>query len=209
MAKVLLFEGAGMSYEANELSDVCNHRIRTAFINNDGIPVYFECSGHSSTTKYVNGKKKKVAPYWTSHVDFAFYLVGDDPCNESRINHDHMTIGYTKADIVKLVNDVCSTSFEDMEVLNDMEGYRVHGDKREYNLMENHVINRERTAARIKTYAEIDAEYRKQFSSKYSCTHIVSMDADSITIRCYSSKEALQRAGMTEDERIRIIPIKY
>jgi hypothetical protein len=202
--KVLLFEGAGMNYEVDELSDVGNYRIQTAFINNDGVPVYFECSGNTIT-------KAGKDTHWRTYLHQVSYLT--DYCDGSLTHIAHNwndpMFGYNKAGIVNLVNSICNTSFEDMEVLDDMEGYRVFGGKREYNLMDDHVINRERTAARIKAYAEVDAEYRKRFGSKYSVIRFMSMDAESITIQCYASREQVQRAGMTEDELIRVIPINY
>lgn len=137
---VLLFEGAGGDYK-NELSDVGNYRIRTAFVNNEGIPVYFECGGHEKTHEYKNGRRKKLKrPYWSLHIDHIFYLTGDCDENKTGIRYDRALVSehrYTKADIVKLVNLFCNASFEDIEVLDSFEGYRVHGNAHSsYNLMD-------------------------------------------------------------------------
>ena len=51
--KVLYFEGAGMNtYESGE--DVGNHRIRTAFLNNEGKAIYLEIIGHKFNNKKCN-----------------------------------------------------------------------------------------------------------------------------------------------------------
>lgn len=209
LKKVLLFEGAGGDYAANELSDVCNYRIRTAFVNNDGVPVYFELGGHEVTKL----GRKNVQPFWSLHVDHVFQLIGDCDENKTRISYDREQIRehirYTKADIVKLVNYICNASFTEMEVLDEFEGYRVHADNRGYNLMDDHIVNRERTIARRKAYEEADKYFREKLGSKYSVISRLVMDDDSITIRCYASVQALQRVGMSEDDRVRVIPIKY
>ena len=63
--KVLYFEGAG-SYIYETSQDVGNHRIRTAFLNNEGKAIYLEIIGHKFNNKKCN--------YWQSHIDYVFYI---------------------------------------------------------------------------------------------------------------------------------------
>lgn len=197
MTKVLYFEGAGMEiYE--EGSNVGNYRIRTAFLNNEGNSIYLELGGHK-----FNDKKKSE---WRSHVDYVFNINNEEKiyqCPKNDMN------GYTKEEITKWVNKTFNTNFEDIEVLHDMEGYRVHGDNGNKNLMDNHILNRKRTEARIKAYNDIDMYYRTKLNEKYSKIGLLKMDNDTITIRCYASKESLIRNGLSEDDRERTINITY
>lgn len=201
--KVLYFEGAGMNtYESGE--DVGNHRIRTAFKNNNGEKIYLELVGHNFNDK----RMKKFG--WYSHIDHLHYIKGDDDCNKHRIDHStYPEKGYTRKQIVDWVNKVLNCSFDDMEVLHDMEGYRVHGDNRTYNLMDNHVINRARTEARIKAYDKIDKEWRDKLGSKYSVLSKVGMDDNSITLYCHTYAKDLYKVGLTDENRYVRIEVNY
>ena len=184
--RVLYFEGAGMNtYESGE--DVGNYRIRTAFKNNDGEKIYLELGGHNFNDKRI----KKFG--WYSHIDHCTYPKK----------------GYTRKQIVDWVNKMLNCSFDDMEVLHDMEGYRVHGDNRTYNLMDNHVINRARTEARIKAYDKIDKEWRDKLGSKYSVLSKVGMDDNSITLYCHTYAKDLYKVGLTDEDRYVRIEVNY
>ncbi|MDO7204272.1 hypothetical protein Q5M85_09080 [Paraclostridium bifermentans] len=90
-----------------------------------------------------------------------------------------------------------------------MEGYRVHGNYNEYNLMNNHELNRNRTIARNEAYSKIDKEIREKLGSKYSKINLHSMDDDSITIRCYTYEADLYKIGMSKDNRLLKIKVNY
>ena len=207
MKKTLYFEGAGMDY-TNLHSDIGNYRIRTAFTNNEGKQIYLEISGH----EFTEGKGKKKTKIWKTSFDHVHYITGDnDDCNKNSIKVDWQVIRsnckYTKEDLIKYINQICNTSFEDMEVLNEFEGYRVHGDYNKYNFMEDHKINRARTAAREAAYNKIDKEYREKLGSEYSKISYMNFTDTSIFIRCYASDEAIKAAGITE--RIKEIEVTY
>lgn len=197
--KVLYFEGAGMNtYEAGE--DVGNYRIRTAFINNEGQEIYLELGGTKFDNKNRNG--------WYWRVDHVFNLSISKDENESRINvNKGMFEGYTKENITNWVNDNLNCNFETMEVLDDMEGYRVHGGYKDgeyqYNLMNNHKVNRARTEARKKVYNDIKTSFKEKSGEKFPCISVMAMDDEGINIRYNGYESNLVKTGITDrDQRI-------
>lgn len=203
MKKILLFEGAGMDiYE--EGSDVGNYRIRTAFIDGNGNKIYLELSGNLQNCKAL----KRFG--WYTHIDYCFNLSVSTDVNISSIKlNDTFFKGYSKKDITNYINENFNCKFDTIEVLDWMEGYRVHGDHNEKNLMDNHKLNRERTIARNKAYTQIDNEIREKLGEKYSKISLDSMDEDSITIRCYTYEKDLYKIGMNEDNRLLKIQVNY
>lgn len=204
MKKVLYFEGAGMEvYEKG--SNVGNYRIRTSFLNNEGEHIYLELSG-------VNHNNKKAKLFgWKTYIDHVFNISISTDENESRISVNTKTIdGYSKDSIINWINQNLNCSFEDMEILDRMEDYSVHGGYKNgeyiYNLMDNHTVNEARTKARKEAFNKVDVEYRTGLDEKYSKISLVSIDPDSITIKCFASETALQKAGL---ERTRVIPVIY
>ncbi len=145
--KILYFEGAGMGFysdEDRENSDVGNHRIRTAFTNNEGKKIYLEM-GKSP----MYNQKRKIVTHYALWIDSIHYI--DE--HESRIKHDWQTLKtlyrYTKADITKVVNLLCNTDYSTIQVLPDLAGYRVHGDQG-YNLIDDFDFNEPLTQKRLK-----------------------------------------------------------
>ena len=199
--KVLYFEGAGMNtYESGE--DVGNHRIRTAFLNNEGKAIYLEIIGHKFNNKKCN--------YWQSHIDYVFYIPGSGEEEKKYLHFDNFKKeGYTKEKIIKWINENLNCNFDTMLVLPRFEGYRVHADEGGYNLIDNHKVNLKRAAAREEAYNKIDLEYRKKLNSKYSVIHLLKLEESSLTVRCYASKEQLKAAGLTDKDREIKIEINY
>ena len=149
MAKTLYCEGAGC--EGNNVNDVDNCRIRTAFRTADGREFYLEllsgCENYRRHEAPPGGTKKKWNhDYYVTFpnmiiVDFCFELHnGNGDCNANRhpIERKMTGLAYTKANILKLVNDNLGCSFDDVIVLPWLSGYRVHSGnpKRKYNLMD-------------------------------------------------------------------------
>ncbi|EOY7170483.1 hypothetical protein NQ830_12540 [Clostridioides difficile] len=203
MKKILLFEGAGMDiYE--EGSDVGNHRIRTAFINGNGDKIYLELEGNIQNCKI----SKRFG--WYTHIDHCFNISmsTDENVSSIKLNNTFFN-GYSKSDLTKYINKNFNCKFDTIEVLDWMEGYRVHGNRNEYNLMDDHELNRKRTIARNKAYEKIDKEIREKLGEKYSKISLYSMDEDSITIRCYTYEKDLYKIGMSEDNRLLKIPVNY
>lgn len=203
MKKVLLFEGAGMDvYE--EGSDVGNHRIRTAFINGNGDKIYLELGGNLQNCK----TSKRFG--WYTHIDHCFNISVSTDENISSIKlNDTFFKGYSKEDLTNYINENFNCKFDTIEVLDWMEGYRVHGNRNEYNLMDNHEINKKRTIARNKAYAKIDKEIREKLGEKYSPISLYCMDEESITIRCYTYEKDLYKIGMSKDNRLLKIRVNY
>lgn len=143
MNKTLYFEGAGWSKADTSIKTIGNCRIRTSFINNEGKQIYLEMGSGSIYSK----KHKKEIERYFLHIDFCFYVTGgDDDCNNSRIYFDRKDLrnnyDYSKKDILKWINKNLDCSFDIVEVLPDLGGYNVHGNKT-YNLMENYIYNLE------------------------------------------------------------------
>lgn len=203
MKKVLLFEGAGTNiYE--EGSDVGNYRIRTAFINNDGDQIYLELGGNVQNCK----SAKRFG--WYTHIDHAFNVSESTDENISRIKLDNTFFkGYSKEDLTKYINKNFNCDFDTIKVLDWMEGYRVHGDNGQYNLMDNHKVNEKRTVARNEAYNKIDKEIREKLGKKYSQINLHDMDDESITVRCYTCEKDLHKIGMNKDNRLLKIQVNY
>ena len=200
--KILYFEGAGMEiYE--EGSNVGNYRIRTAFLNNEGKAIYIELGGHKFNDKKVS--------YWRTHLDYLHYITEDGENESIKFNYLEIrdNVKYTKESITKWINKNLNCNFDTIEVLPWLEGYRVHADNRGYNLIDNHNVNLERANARQKAYNKIDQEFRQKLNSKYSVISLLELNDNDIVIRCHASKEKLQAAGMTDNERIIKIEVNY
>ena len=142
--KVLYFEGAGWSEADTSINTIGNCRVRTSFINNEGKQIYLEMG----TGFIYNEKSKKEIERYYLHIDHVFYITGDnDDCNKNQIKYDWKNskdnYSYSKEDITRWVNNNLNCSFDTIEVLPDLGGYRVHGDNSTYNLMENYNYNPE------------------------------------------------------------------
>ncbi len=153
--KTLYFEGAGA--EGTQINDIENCRIRTAFTSNDGRKIYFEIISYE---KSANDKKiKRYEDYQVGEIigfiDYAFYIDTEskDPCNECSIKgvEREIRFNYDKVTLLKTINKYFNCSFENIIILEDLSGYRVHGDNRTYNMMEDY----EHNPQLIKTRKEI------------------------------------------------------
>lgn len=222
--KVLYFEGAGC--EGNQVNDVENCRIRTAFMNDKGEKIFLELS-----TRYTNFKKEKEPEYLS--VSFCYYISDEpevDDCNEGRfLPKDLLTIlsdkKYSKKNILEFVNQYCKCSFDRIEVLSDLAGYRAFSDNRNinkgYNFMNDFINIPARTKVREKIYNEIAKDYftniyRKNIEEKnldiykyereleYGSYDLISMNDNSITFRSYAYKELIN-----DKERIKVFDVIY
>lgn len=118
--KTIVFEGCGMSFEPNELSDVGNYRIRSTFLNNKGRVIYIELGGH---------KNEGYLPSSISHLDFPFHVSHCFDLTFHKSNHDprlckiqNIRGEYTKENILKLINTKLDCSFEALEVDEKISG---------------------------------------------------------------------------------------
>lgn len=119
--KTLYFEGAGWSGADISKATVGNCRIRTAFHLDDGTPVYLEII---ACERCINK-----APYYEGFVDY-FHIIGNDGEAHYRNNH-FLPFEYNHAGILALANSL-GASFDAVEVLPDLGGYRVHANNGGY-----------------------------------------------------------------------------
>lgn len=131
--KVLYFEGAGC--ENTYRGEINNCRIRTAFTNNEGKKIYLEINGYEKTKddekKYHRFQEYKIGEA-IGFIDSCHYITNDsniDDCNKSRLECERKNnISYSYNGILTFVNKQCNCSFDKIEVLGDLSGYRVFAD---------------------------------------------------------------------------------
>lgn len=211
MTKVLYFEGVGVDFYSEEqtnYSDVGNFRIRTAFKNLDGKQIYIEM-GNCIRHDWTNKKPKKITDF-ALRIDHLFEIVhnnGSDDENKTGIVFNWKSVqklNYTKQDITKWINENLNCDFDTIQVLDFFYGYRVHGEGRTYNFMEDIELNHARATARKEQYNKVDLEYREYLNEKYSKIGLFGMDSESITIRCHASDQALK-----DKPRVQKIAVSY
>lgn len=165
--KTLYFEGAGIVPRG----DLENCRIRTAFKLDNGSKVYLEVTGFPADKRY-----KKYTNMAT--VDYLHFITGDiDDCNKNRIyDKDGSAIErvkhfeYNRKNLLQFVNDL-GASFDNIVILPDLAGYRVHKSGHGYNFADEFIYNEERTkqAEKIKQWF-YDQEKAK--GKKFPCFSI-------------------------------------
>ena len=211
MRKTLYFEGAGCV----PCNDVENCRIRTAFTNRDGKKIYIELlSGYKNTfVEYgKNGRKlkhpKMISEDGYLYCDFCFYITEDpeiDDCNESRLECErkHATVKYTKENILAFVNENCSADFEEVVILDDLAGFRVHADGKRntpeaYNYGDLFNYDAELTRRRREKVEEMKKEFCVLFNQKYDNTSYWIDNKGNLTVRINTYEEALKKANWTK-----------
>jgi len=144
MEKTLYFEGAGWAdCDTSKATDVQNCRIRTAFHNDKGEAIYLEMTSCEVTKRSANYLKSY---RYAGFVDSCHYILGDDDENKHSIyNRNAKTFEYTKANILSFVNSL-GCSFDKVETLPDLAGYRVFKDHDGYNFGDEFIYNAELTA---------------------------------------------------------------
>ena len=197
--KVLFFEGAGCV----ELGGGRISRIRTAFTNDEGKKIYLEIMGIDVTEKSPQMYKKFKT---VGFIDFCHYAdpIVLDGWKEYENVKEVMrgtSIEYSKAEILKFVNENLNCSFDDIKILDTFDGYRVHKGNREYNFIEDYTYKPEIAAARRNAYNKIDMQIREQLCAKYSSISLQHMDDESITVRIYANDRIMQAHGMDPKQR--------
>lgn len=139
MSKTLYFEGAGCVPRG----EVANCRIRTAFTNDDGKKIYIELISYDVT----NDDHKRYKRYFEYETGTAIgfcdacYYITDDPeiddCSKSRLPCERKKhFVYTYEGIKNFVNENCNASFDEIVVLDNLAGYRVHNNSGKHNTSE-------------------------------------------------------------------------
>lgn len=173
--KTLYFEGAGWSGADISKATVGNCRIRTAFRLDDGRPVYLEITACERRI----GK----TPYYEGWVDSCHYITGSsEDCNRSRIKVAQDHFEYTHAEILRLVNSL-GCSFDAVEVLPDLSGYRVFKGRAgygvtNYNFGDEFQPDRELIAAREAVDAYLQERERQLTGRKYPAYSLWVDEAD-------------------------------
>ena len=150
--KTLYFEGAGCVARA----DVPNCRIRTAFHLDNGNAVYLEISG-METTRCTAPIYQRFTNY--AVVDHCFCIIGtwDDGTVRHKSERSGYSFEYCRKNILDFVNSL-GASFDAIEVLPDLAGYRVHGDGRnQYNFADEFIFDEYKLEQRQRVYEGIQA----------------------------------------------------
>lgn len=214
MKKTLYFEGAGCV----PCNDVENCRIRTAFTNRDGNKIYIEfISGYKHTKiEYgKNGRKlkhpKMISEDGYLYCDFCHYITEDatiDDCNQSRLacerNQEMEKVKYTKENILAFVNENCNADFDEIVILDDLAGFRVHSGKGKYNTPERYNYgdmfnyDADLTRRRREKVEEMKKEFCVLFNQKYDNTSYWIDDNGNLTVRINTYEEALKKANWSK-----------
>lgn len=216
MKKTLYFEGAGCV----PCNDVENCRIRTAFTNKEGKKIYIEfLSGYKHTkVEYgKNGRKlkhpKMVSENGYLSCDFCYYITDNpeiDDCNKSRLrcecNSEIEKVKYTKENILAFVNQHCNADFDEIVVLDNLAGYRVHRDNGKYNTPERYnfgdVFNydAELTRKRREKVEKMKKEFCALFNQKYDNTSYY-IENGELIVKINVSERDLQESGWTKGRK--------
>lgn len=127
--KVLYFDGAGFEDADISRATVGNCRIRSAFSLDDGRRVYLELI---ATQRSEKEKRSAVKWEYTGFVDSCHFITDDeenDDCNRHPFPRESLpaSFEYSFNGILELVNSL-GASFDRIEVLNTLGGYRVFSD---------------------------------------------------------------------------------
>ena len=194
--KTLYFEGAGCVPRG----EVENCRIRTAFRNKNGEPIYLEMSGNDKAYRFKTddkGNRKAIelngAFGWINHCfNIDKYLSEEKEDNvrmsfenaEPDVNYE---FEYTKAEILRFVNEKLDGDFDEVVVLPDLAGYRVHKGGGSFNFGDEFIYNEERTeqAERIRQYY-YDKE--KERGVKFPCFSIWFDEGENLKVRFFDGR---------------------
>lgn len=170
--KVLYFEGAGWSGADISKATVGNCRIRTAFHLDDGTPVYLEIIACKTT---------KSSPAAWRHLNYAgsvdiFAIINDEGVTHYR-NPNVAPFEYNHAGILAVVNSL-GASFDAIEVLPNLGGYRVHAAGGGYNFGDQFQVDRDLIAAREAVDAHLLERERQRTGRKSPAYSLWVDDAD-------------------------------
>ncbi len=109
----LLFVGMGMEYPARYEDDVCNHRIRTEFLNKDGKQFFVE---------FGTGRGEEMRVDYSVDRDLEKIRKSEKSQRQDYYNYKNLEkmqpIKYTKTNILNLVNNVFICDFKKIVVDN-------------------------------------------------------------------------------------------
>lgn len=216
MKKTLYFEGAGWV----SCNDVESCRIRTAFTNKEGKKIYIELlRGYKHTkVEYDKNNRKLKNPKWITEegylsCDACFYITDDpeiDDENKSRLSCERNLkmerVKYTKENILTFVNKNCNADFDEIVVLDDLAGFRVHSDHGKYNTPERYNFgdrfhyDSDLTKRRREKVEEMKKEFCILFHQKYDNTSYYIEDGR-LTVKINVLDKCLKESGWTKDRK--------
>ena len=145
--------------------------------------------------------------------DFCHYITDDpeiDDCNKSRLscerNQEIEKVEYIKENIIAFVNKYCNANFDEIVVLNNLAGYRVHRDSGKYNTPERYnfgdVFNYDAnlTKRRIEKVEEMKKEFCVLFNQKYDNTSYY-IENGELVVKINVSDKVLQESGWTKGRK--------
>jgi hypothetical protein len=145
--------------------------------------------------------------------DFCHYITDDpeiDDCNKSRLscerNQEIEKVEYIKENIIAFVNKYCNANFDEIVVLNNLAGYRVHRDSGKYNTPESYnfgdVFNYDAnlTKRRIEKVEEMKKEFCVLFNQKYDNTSYY-IENGELVVKINVSDKVLQESGWTKGRK--------
>ncbi len=105
----LVFVGMGMTYDKRFDDDVCNHRIRTSFVNVKNKKCFIEFS-----------RRDKDNCTYSFSVDFAIinYETKEEEYNYRNLEREQFTEKYTKENLLKIVNEYFDCNFKELKIDN-------------------------------------------------------------------------------------------
>lgn len=117
--KTMLFEGAGWAdADSSKATDVTNCRIRGTFLNDKREKFYIELTGHE-VGRYSVSSLQKAGIKHALCLSHLFYTVDHKRHWSPDVSQKVEPMEYTKANILKLVNERMGCSFTDLKVIND------------------------------------------------------------------------------------------
>lgn len=176
-SRTLYFEGAGMWLD--DCNDVGNPRIRSAFTADDGNRYYMELHGNYYSQEWRKANPELCFGDRIAWVDSCHLITNTTDDDENYNRHDIERIllfPYTLDGIREAINKHLNCSFERVEVLPDLSGYRVfvpHWQSKQLNIDkycygDEFVYDRKSTkiAERIKAEEE---QRQRDMGEKYPC----------------------------------------
>lgn len=182
--KTLYFEGAGWVPRG----DLENCRIRTAFTLDNGMKLYLEVTGIEVT----KGHSSRIKNFTNcAFVDHCHYITGGHYDSSESIHpaERRTNFEYNRENLLKFVNGL-GASFDEVVILPNLSGHRVHKDGGGYNYADEFNFDAERTAQaeKIERYF-YDKE--KERGVKFPCFSIW-FENDVLKVRFFDGRDQLE-----------------
>lgn len=201
--KTLYLEGAGLEGTNKGYSDIPNCRVRTAFTNDKGDHIYFEATA-IEVTKNNYWDKKYPLGFPLGFVDSSHYITDDpdvDDENSSRIETERQ-FEFTYKSLLEFINRNYGCTFERVEILQDLAGYRVFKDgpftrtPAYYNFGDEFLYDEARTNRR-RAARDKFSEFCKKFMKYDNTSYWVAPDGN-LNVRINTYDSVFKEMGIPE-----------